>query len=142
MKVNKKNVDQVQNDLQTKTWDMVKSVASNEKSNNGRMLYIAQNTFKMFENNQFQAQKESSASYCDHIVVDNRYGIEVYFGPHSGQLRNEMLNLVNEVDFQLFWANSRIDDQILANALKSAESSVLSIGVLNGSDEQGGQQAL
>ena len=51
MKVNKK-VDQVQNDLQTKTWDMVKSVASNEKSNNGRMLYIAQNTFKMFENNQ------------------------------------------------------------------------------------------
>jgi hypothetical protein len=52
MKVNKKNVDQVQNDLQTKTWDMVKSVASNEKSNNGRMLYIAQNTFKMFENNQ------------------------------------------------------------------------------------------
>ena len=52
MKVNKKKVDQVQNDLQTKTWDMVKSVASNEKSNNGRMLYIAQNTFKMFENNQ------------------------------------------------------------------------------------------
>ena len=48
MKLNKK-VDQ-QNDLQTKTWDMVKSVASNEKSNNGRMLYIAQNTFKMFEN--------------------------------------------------------------------------------------------
>ena len=47
MKLNKK-VDQ-KNDLQTKTWDMVKSVASNEKSNNGRMLYIAQNTFKMFE---------------------------------------------------------------------------------------------
>ena len=40
MKVNKKNVDQVQNDLQTKTWDMVKSVASNEKSNNGRMLIL------------------------------------------------------------------------------------------------------
>jgi len=31
---------------------MVKNVASNEKSNNGRMLYIAQNTFLMFENNQ------------------------------------------------------------------------------------------
>ena len=49
MKLEKtKKVDQ-KNDLQTKTWDMVKSVASNEKSNNGRMLYIAQNTFKMFE---------------------------------------------------------------------------------------------
>ena len=97
---------------------------------------------QMFENNQFQAQKESSASHCENIIVDNRYGMDVYFGPHSGQLRNEMLNLVNEVDFALFWANSRIDDQILANALKSAEASVLSVGVLNGSDEQGGQQAL
>ena len=36
--------------LQENTWNMVKSVASNEKSNNGKMLYIAQNTFKMFEN--------------------------------------------------------------------------------------------
>ncbi len=97
---------------------------------------------QMFENNQFQGQKESTASHCENIIVDNRYGIDVYFGPHSGQLRNEMLNLINDVDFQLFWANSRIDDQILANALKSAESSMLSIGVLNGSDEQGGQQAL
>ena len=52
MKVNKKEVDQKFKDLQTVTWDMVKNVASNEKSNNGRMLYIAQNTFLMFENNQ------------------------------------------------------------------------------------------
>ena len=35
--------------LQNDTWKMVQSVASNEKSNNGRMLYIAKNTFKMFE---------------------------------------------------------------------------------------------
>jgi len=50
MKLEKpKKVDPKKIDLQTKTWDMVKSVASNEKSNNGRMLYIAQNTFKMFE---------------------------------------------------------------------------------------------
>ena len=49
MKIDKKQ-NQPQVDLQTTTWDMVKSVASNEKSNNGRMLYIAQNTFKMFEN--------------------------------------------------------------------------------------------
>ena len=97
---------------------------------------------QMFENNQFQAQKESSASHCDNIIVDNRYGIDVFFGPHNGQLRNQMLNLINDVDFSLSWANSRIDDQILANALKSAESSFFSTGVLNGSDEQGGQQAL
>ncbi len=46
MKLEKpKKVDPKKIDLQTKTWDMVKSVASNEKSNNGRMLYIAQNTF-------------------------------------------------------------------------------------------------
>ena len=36
--------------LREETWNMVTSVASNEKSNNGKMLYIAQNTFKMFEN--------------------------------------------------------------------------------------------
>jgi len=50
MKLNEKKVDPKNVDLQNKTWDMVKSVASNEKSNNGKMLYIAQNTFKMFEN--------------------------------------------------------------------------------------------
>ena len=50
MKLEKaKKVDPKKVDLQTDTWNMVKSVASNEKSNNGRMLYIAQNTFKMFE---------------------------------------------------------------------------------------------
>jgi hypothetical protein len=45
-----KKVDPKKVDLQVETWDMVKSVATNEKSNNGRMLYIARNTFKMFEN--------------------------------------------------------------------------------------------
>jgi len=50
MKLDKaKKVDPKKVDLQSETWDMVKSVASNEKSNNGRMLYIAKNTFKMFE---------------------------------------------------------------------------------------------
>ena len=33
-----KKVDQKNVDLQSNTWDMVKSVASNEKSNNGKML--------------------------------------------------------------------------------------------------------
>jgi hypothetical protein len=51
MKLEKtKKVDQKFQDLQNVTWDIVKSVASNEKKNNGRMLYIAQNTFLMFEN--------------------------------------------------------------------------------------------
>ena len=50
MKLNEKKVDPKKLDLQNETWDMVKSVASNEKSNNGKMLYIAQNTFKMYEN--------------------------------------------------------------------------------------------
>ena len=50
MKLNEKKVDPKKVDLQNDTWNMVKSVASNEKSNNGKMLYIAQNTFKMFEN--------------------------------------------------------------------------------------------
>jgi len=50
MKLENKKVDPKKVDLQNETWDMVKSVASNEKSNNGKMLYIAQNTFKMFEN--------------------------------------------------------------------------------------------
>ena len=50
MKLNEKKVDLKKVDLQSDTWNMVKSVASNEKSNNGKMLYIAQNTFKMFEN--------------------------------------------------------------------------------------------
>ena len=45
-----KKVDPKKVDLQSETWNMVKSVASNEKSNNGKMLYIARNTFKMFEN--------------------------------------------------------------------------------------------
>ena len=50
MKLDKtKKVDPKKVDLQSETWDMVKSVASNEKSNNGKMLYIARNTFKMFE---------------------------------------------------------------------------------------------
>ncbi len=97
---------------------------------------------QMFEENQFQSQKEESAAYCENIIVDGLYGVDVYFGPHSGQLRNEMSNLIDDVDFSLYWANSRIDDQILANVLKTAESSLLSIGVLNGSDEQGGQQSL
>lgn len=97
---------------------------------------------QMFENNQFQGQKEESASSCENVIVDNKYGVDVYFGPHSGQLRNEMINLINDVDFSLYWANSRIDDQILANSLKDAEQNVLSIGVLNGSDENGGQQSL
>jgi len=50
MKLSEKKVDPKKIDLQNETWNMVKSVASNEKSNNGKMLYIAQNTFKMFEN--------------------------------------------------------------------------------------------
>ena len=50
MKLDKsKKVDPKKIDLQSETWGMVKSVATNEKSNNGRMLYIAKNTFKMFE---------------------------------------------------------------------------------------------
>jgi len=49
MTKDQKKVDPKKVDLQVETWDMVKSVASNEKSNNGKMLYIARNTFKMFE---------------------------------------------------------------------------------------------
>ena len=52
MKLNDKKVDPKKVDLQNETWNMVKSVASNEKSNNGKMLFIAKNTFKMFENGQ------------------------------------------------------------------------------------------
>ena len=60
MKLNEKKVD-----LQSDTWNMVKSVASNEKSNNGKMLYIAQNTFKMFENGSldFSNYFDKSANY-------------------------------------------------------------------------------
>ena len=49
MKLDKtKKVDPKKVDLQVKLGHG-ESVASNEKSNNGKMLYIARNTFKMFE---------------------------------------------------------------------------------------------
>ena len=65
MKLENKKVDPKNVDLQSNTWDMVKSVASNEKSNNGKMLYIARNTFKMFENGSL-----NFANYFDKSVND------------------------------------------------------------------------
>lgn len=95
---------------------------------------------QMVSQNRFQSNKLATAAKCEGVIVDGKYGVDVYFGPHSNQIRDEMQNLFNETDFSLRWGNSSLSDLTVAGALSSLTGSVLGnvVGVVNGADQNGG----
>lgn len=94
---------------------------------------------QMATENRFQGNKLETAAECEGVIVDGKYGIDVYFGPHNNLIRNEIGNLFNETDFSLAWGNSSLSELAVAGGLSSlANSGVVVSGLVNGADRGGG----
>ncbi len=94
---------------------------------------------QMFVSNRFQDQKDASAKRCTGMIIDGRYGVDVFFGPHDSQIRQEITDLLGEIDLSLYWSNSSLSDTFLSSSLQGVQGSgAVFSGMVNGADQNGG----
>ncbi|MCH7493767.1 hypothetical protein IIA16_03540 [bacterium] len=94
---------------------------------------------QMVTENRFQGNKLDTAAKCEGLIVDGKYGVDIYFGPHNNQIRDEIGILFAQTSFSLNWGNSALSELTVAGGLAAlADRGVVVQGVVNGADQGGG----